>query len=90
MNNIEYGNIPTLFKILKKYGEDTITTEILTEMGLGWIQGNVWWSNDCSAHYFSFTVTYRETVLDIVELIITLELISLEDSIAEAEAGEAW
>jgi len=81
-----------LFDVLRQNLDGKITTTLLKEMGMKKIVNapGSWWSDNFASCYFSLTVTYNESVLDVVESIIGLDLDSLNDDIAERAAGADW
>jgi hypothetical protein len=86
------GTYKKLLDVLRQNLDDKITPTLLKEMGMKEIVDvdGSWWSDNFASCYFSLRVTYNESVLDVVESIIELDLDSLNDDIAERAAGEDW
>jgi len=85
-------NYTTLFNILRQNPAGKITPSLLKDMGLKLVTDtdDCWWSDKFESSYFNLLVTYNESVLDIVEDIIALDVAELKQENYEREAGEDW
>jgi len=85
-------NYNTLFNILRDNPNSKITPLILKTMGMKLVTdtNDCWWSDKFESSYFSLYITYTESVLDIVEKIITLDVAELNQERFEENAGEDW
>jgi len=81
-----------LFDVLRQNLNGKVTPSLLKAMGMKKVvdTDDMWWSNEFTGSYFSLTVTYNESMVDIVESIISLDFDSLNDDINEQAAGDDW
>lgn len=89
-----------LFDIQHKYLDQTITPEIMKIIGMKEItnygeslcnmQTNDWWSDEFQSGYFSIHVDYTESVFDVIKMIITADVTSFAEDMAEEAAGAGW